>query len=196
VSFVAGGIGITALLPMVKAAAAAGVRWRLTYIGRDAPTMPFVEELGDIPGGDVRVMQGRPDVEEILAGTSSATSVYLCGPATLLDAVRDALVVRPHAGFHFERFAPPPILDGAPFTVQLERSGRTVSVAADQSALAALREVEPGTPYSCQQGFCGTCRVEVREGDVERRGSAPFLDGPGTMLVCVDRADGTVVIDR
>ena len=67
---------------------------------------------------------------------------------------------------------------------------------ADQSALTAIREVTPQVPYSCQQGFCGTCRVNILDGTVQRRGTAQFLDTPDTMLICVDRSnDPTLTID-
>lgn len=74
---------------------------------------------------------------------------------------------------HFERFAPPPIVAGAPFTLTLRRSGRVLDVPGDRSALDVVREALPDTPYSCRQGFCGTCAV-------------PTADG-GSMRICVDR---------
>jgi ferredoxin len=53
---------------------------------------------------------------------------------------------------------------------------------------------DPTTPYSCQQGFCGTCKVKVLAGEVDRRGRAG--EGDDEMLVCVSRAkSGRVVID-
>jgi len=189
VAFVAGGIGITALLPMVREAAAAGVPWSLTYVGRDEASMPFLDELRSVAGGHLRVLTGRPAMQDVLAGVGAETSVYFCGPPPFLDAIRAALGDVPHAGLHFERFTPPPIFDGHPFRVRLGRSGIDVDVPADRSALAAIRDELPGVAYSCQQGFCGTCRVRVLGGAVERRGTAAFLDAPDTMLVCVDRSD-------
>jgi ferredoxin len=80
---------------------------------------------------------------------------------------------------HFERFAPPPIVAGEPFRLTLRRSGRVLDVPGDRSALDVVREVLPDTPYSCRQGFCGTCAV-------------PTADG-GSTRICVDRA--TAVLD-
>lgn len=193
VAFVAGGIGITALLPMVRAAAASRTPWSLTYVGRDEASMPFLDELRSIGGGHVRVLHGVPAMDEVLAGVGAETSVYFCGPPPFLDAIRAALVEAPHAGFHFERFSPPPVVDGKPFRVRLARSDRTVDVPADASALATIRQVLPDVAYSCQQGFCGTCRVDILHGAVERRGTARFLDAPDTMLICVDRSDDDVI---
>jgi ferredoxin-NADP reductase len=196
VSFVADGIGITALLPMVRVAAAAGIGWRLTYVGRGRGSMPFLDELARLRGGDVRLLHGMPGMDEVLAGVDEGTSVYFCGPPTFLDAVRDDLATRPHAGFHFERFAPAPVVGGSPFTVRLAVPGIEVEVSAERSALAAIREVVPDVPYSCQQGFCGTCWVGVIAGTPEHRGTARFLAAEDSMLVCVDRAkDPTIIID-
>ncbi|CAM5625279.1 Carnitine monooxygenase reductase subunit [Streptomyces afghaniensis] len=43
--FVAGGIGITPILPMLAAAEAAGAEWTLLYGGRTRRSMAFGEEL-------------------------------------------------------------------------------------------------------------------------------------------------------
>lgn len=46
--FVAGGIGITPLLPMVEAADAMGIPWRLLYLGHDRSRMAFASRLEDL----------------------------------------------------------------------------------------------------------------------------------------------------
>lgn len=190
VAFVAAGIGITAILPMVRAAAAAGVDWHLTYLGRSRSTMAFLDELGRLDPTRVTVHDGPPlPVTDLLAHVGPHTSLYFCGPPALLERLGAALDGRACAGFHFERFSPPPVVGGSAFEVRLRRAGQTVHVAPDTSALAAVRDVLP-VAYSCQQGFCGTCRVRVCSGDVERRGRSRFLDEPDTMLLCTDRALG------
>ncbi|ELB93235.1 iron-sulfur oxidoreductase, partial [Rhodococcus wratislaviensis IFP 2016] len=88
----------------------------------------------------------------------------------------------------FERFSPEPVTGGEPFEIHLARTAQTVHVAADRTALAAVRDALPDVSYSCQQGFCGTCRVRVLSGDVDRRGRSAFLDNADTMLICTDRA--------
>ncbi|CAM3438409.1 PDR/VanB family oxidoreductase [Mycobacterium colombiense] len=195
VAFIAGGIGITALLPMIRTAAALGIDWSLTYVGRDESTMPFLAELRESPVDRLRLRYGVPAVSDVLANVDAQTSVYFCGPPSFLDDVRDALDTHPHAGFHFERFSAPPVVGGQPFAVRFGRSGGGVDVPADASALAAIRSVLPDVPYSCQQGFCGTCRVDVLEGTVGRRGTSQFLDRSDSMLLCVDRADSDITID-
>ncbi|TCJ96704.1 PDR/VanB family oxidoreductase [Nocardia alba] len=189
VVFLAAGIGITAILPMVRAAAASGVDWHLTYLGRDTATMPFLDEIGEFDPDRVRTLTGqRRTAAELLAHAGPRTSVYFCGPPGLLADIRTEFDRTGAAGLHFERFGPEPVAGGQPFDIRLARTTASIHVAADVSALAAVRGAVPDVAYSCQQGFCGTCRVRVVSGDVERRGRSPFLDEPDTMLICTDRA--------
>lgn len=170
--FVAGGIGITPIAPMVRAAARRGVDWHLLYTGRTRASMPFLDSLGESARITVR-----PDDEhggppsDLLARAPSGGAVYACGPPPMLDAVRAAFPGSGAAALHTERFSPPPVRGGRPFQVLLSRSGAVLDVPADRTVLDVVREVRPDVAYSCRQGFCGTCRV-------------------GTVLLCTDRATG------
>jgi ferredoxin-NADP reductase len=196
--FVAGGIGITPILPMVRAAAVAGLDWRLVYAGRDRASMPFLEELAGL-GHEDRVVI-RADAEhggpatgpEILKHAPGAGSVgYCCGPPAMLAAVRAAAAEpgSPLEVLHAERFAAPPVLGGRPLTVELARAGVTLDVPGDRSVLDVVRERLPDVAYSCRQGFCGTCRVRVLDGMPEHRDRALTSDERvGAMAICVSRA--------
>ncbi|MEJ2858608.1 MULTISPECIES: PDR/VanB family oxidoreductase [unclassified Saccharothrix] len=155
--FLAGGIGITPILPMVREAARLGVEHTFLYCGRSRATMPFLDELPDHTDLRPDDELGPPDVDAILRAFPAHGSVYCCGPTPMLDAVRRAFASR---RLHFERFAPPPITDGRPFALELRRSGITLDVPADRSALDVLKDLRPTVPYSCRQGFCGTCEVD------------------------------------
>ncbi|MDX6741244.1 PDR/VanB family oxidoreductase [Actinocorallia sp. A-T 12471] len=172
--FVAGGIGVTPILPMVRAAARLGADWRLLYTGRDLASLPFLDVLarhGDqvtVRTDDVAGLPG-PGVLDGLPVEGRA--VYCCGPAPLLALVRaESGAARE---FHAERFAPEQVADGRPFSVRLARTGVTVEVPADRTMLDALREAVPDVAYSCRQGFCGTCRVTVLDGGVDHRDRLP-----------------------
>lgn len=200
VLLVAGGIGITPILPMARKAAALGLDWRLVYAGRGRATMPFLAEVSALPGAGSRVVvraddeHGVPDAGELVRQAPAGASVYVCGPPPMLAGVRAAANAAIDAGrlraFHFERFTAPPIEDGRPFEVELARSGRVLPVPANRSVLDALRADNPATPYSCQQGFCGTCAQRVLRGAVDHRDQR-LTDAErdaGDMLVCVSRA--------
>ncbi|MFD0021499.1 PDR/VanB family oxidoreductase [Streptomyces sp. NPDC058382] len=200
---VAGGIGITPILPMLRALAASGADWRLLYGGRSRATMPFLAEIEELDAGGGRVTvvpqdeSGHPDVTAALADAAPGTAVHCCGPEPLMDAVAAALP--PHCTLHLERFtaAAADATGSAAFEVELRRSGRTVAVAAGQSALAAVRAELPHISYSCEQGFCGTCQQRVLEGEVDHRDDLlNDAERADSMLLCVSRCrGGRLVLD-
>nr|WP_281880953.1 PDR/VanB family oxidoreductase [Nocardia sputorum] len=184
--FLAGGIGITPILPMVKAA---GTRGRLVYVGRSRETMPF---LADLPDADVRPDDefGPPDVAALLARAEPGAAVYVCGPPPMLEAAQQCLfALNPTASLHTERFSALPVVDGAEFDLTLARAGTTIRVAADETALTAIHRELPDVAYSCRQGFCGTCKVAVVSGAVDHRDRVlTAAERENQMLVCVSRA--------
>ncbi|MEW1611678.1 MULTISPECIES: PDR/VanB family oxidoreductase [unclassified Streptomyces] len=201
--FVAGGIGITPVLPMLRSSAASGADWRLLYGGRSRASMPFLDEVEKLGADGDRVTvvaqdeAGHPDIAAALVGIAPGTAVYCCGPEPLMDAVTSALPEG--CTLHLERFSAP-TADAAgsgAFAVELHRSGRTVQVAAGQSVLAAVREELPDVPYSCEQGFCGTCQQRVLAGEIDHRDELLTDDERGdSMLICVSRCrGGRLVLD-
>ncbi|MFE7721210.1 PDR/VanB family oxidoreductase [Nocardia rhizosphaerihabitans] len=199
--FVAGGIGITPILTMARAADRLGVPWTMVYCGRTLDTIPFLDEIAEF-GDRVTVRtdadHGIPTAADLLAGVDGDTAVYCCGPtvmtAALLSAIRDMEGVE----FHSERFSPAPVVDGAPFAVRLAAAGEIVEVGADETMLAAILRARPNQPYSCRQGFCGTCVVRVVAGFPDHRDTV-LTDSDhaeGKTLACVSRCHGdTLVLD-
>lgn len=191
--FIAGGIGITPILPMLGVAAHLGVDWSMAYAGRTAASLPFLDEVTQY-GNRVEVrtddVHGRSTAEQLLGDCLDGTAVYACGPASMLTAIRSKLAGREKVELHFERFAAPPVINGEEFTFALTSFGTTVRVGAEETLLAALQRAAVQAPYSCQQGFCGTCRTRVISGRVDHRDT--LLTEPerrnGDILVCVSRA--------
>ncbi|MFE6622633.1 PDR/VanB family oxidoreductase [Streptomyces sp. NPDC057740] len=194
--FIAGGIGITPILPMLAAAEAAGAEWSLLYGGRSRGSMAFTEELSRY--GDDRVTvapqdeTGLLDLAPVLDDVPEGTLVYCCGPGPLLDAVE----ARCPAGLlHVERFAPKEQEGGenTEFEVELAQSGRTVSVPADVSVLDAVRAAGVEVLFSCTEGTCGTCETDVLDGTPDHRDSvltAEEQESGETMMICVSRCRG------
>ena len=192
--FLAGGIGITPLLPMVAAADRLGADWRLVYGGRTRASMAFLDELA-VHGDRVTVWpqdeRGLLPLTELLADVDA--QVYCCGPAALLDAVE---AVCPPGLLRTERFAAKeqgaPVRD-TPFTVVLDRTGAQVEVPPQVSVLEAVRSVGVEVLSSCREGTCGTCETAVLAGDPDHRDS--ILDeaeraAGDCMFVCVSRSRG------
>ncbi|WP_405010667.1 PDR/VanB family oxidoreductase [Kitasatospora sp. NBC_01539] len=203
VLLLAGGIGITPLLPMARQAHALGLDWHLVHTGRTAASLPFTDELRALDPARVEIRtddrDGPPGAADLLARAPRGAAVYCCGPAPMIDAVRRALDAPPARALHVERFAPAPVADGRPFTLRLGADGPEIAVPGDRTALDAARDHRPDLPYSCRQGFCGTCRVRVLSGTPEHR-DRRLTDterAAGALLPCVSRAAGgeTLVLD-
>ncbi|MFJ8929595.1 MULTISPECIES: PDR/VanB family oxidoreductase [unclassified Streptomyces] len=191
--FVAGGIGITPILPMLAAAANQGAQWSLHYGGRSRATMAFAEELAARhPGGRIELVEGLLDLPAVLADRRPGELVYACGPEPLLTAVEELV---PADALRTERFTPTATdtSGDTAFEVELASCGRTLKVPADRTILATLQEAGIQVLYSCTEGTCGTCETDVLAGEVDHRDSvltAAERDANETMMVCVSRAKG------
>lgn len=199
--FVAGGIGITPILPMLRLADALGVDWSMVYVGRRRDTLPFLDELAAYAERvTVRTdeVDGLPSAADLLAGVEDGTAVYCCGPVPMIEVLRAGLVGRTDVEFHAERFSATPVVDGRAFTLELENTGEVFEVPADRSALDVLAEAHPAIPYSCRQGFCGTCKLTVVDGDADHRDGSLTADEreAGCLLPCVSRAAGDRLVVR
>jgi ferredoxin-NADP reductase len=198
--FVAGGIGITPIRPMVHDAIRRGADWSFVYTGRTRASMPFLDEFGQLDPARVHIWPddefGVPDGARILAMAPDGAALYCCGPPPMIDAIRAQIPAERIATLHYERFSPAPIIGGAPFELELARSRQTVTVSAEQSALSALRALLPDLAYSCQQGFCGTCPVGVLGGEIHHHDRClTDAERESRMAICVSRGVGRVTLD-
>ncbi|MFI7223011.1 PDR/VanB family oxidoreductase [Nonomuraea angiospora] len=196
--FVAGGIGITPILPMVRAADAAGARWHLAYGGRTAGSMAFARDLEAAYADRVELRpqdeHGLLDLDALLARATPGTLVYCCGPAPLLAAVERRCADRPPGTLHVERFEPKEAADpvrAESFEVELAVTGVTLTVPPDRSILDVVLEAGVQVLSSCHEGTCGTCETAVLAGAVDHRDSLLTSEERAvndTMFVCVSRA--------
>jgi cytochrome P450/ferredoxin-NADP reductase len=195
--FIAGGIGITPILPMIRAAEAAGAEWQLAYGGRTRGSMAFLDELEQY-GDRVMVLPqdevGLLDLHGLLGTPRTDTKIFCCGPEPLLNAVEDACRPWPRRSLHMERFVAKPLSEPVlktPFEVHLERSGITLTVPPEQSILAAVDQAGVGVRSSCEEGTCGTCEVRVLDGVPDHRDSVLDEDeqeAGDCMMICVSRS--------
>ena len=206
--FIAGGIGVTPILSMMRHLERKGrTRYRLYYLCRSEESTPFGEELRAHPfGGRVTIHHdnGDPahafDLWPILEKPSKA-HVYCCGPRPLLEAVRDMTGHWPPARVHFESFidaAAAQTPEDRAFTVRLARSGDSIQVPPGVSILEALRAHGCEVPSSCESGTCGTCKTRLVGGEADHRDLVLGDDEKsGFIMVCVSRArTDEIVIDR
>jgi cytochrome P450/ferredoxin-NADP reductase len=194
--FIAGGIGITPLLPMIAEASAAGAAWTLLYGGRSRASMAFVDELAPYADRITLVPQdelGVLDLDNALGDPRDDTLVYCCGPEALLTAVEQRCASWPAGALHLERFAAKPAgadAAGKRFELVLARSGLTLTVPADRSVFDVVQEAGVSILGSCHEGICGTCEQIVLDGEVDHRDSILTEDEQAlneTMMICVSR---------
>lgn len=171
---VAGGVGITPIVAMMRRLHQESKPWRMLYAGRSRRSMAFVDEVAAHADSIVHAddeQGGLPDLAAVVGQVGPGAVVYCCGPAPLLDAV--SAIVPEGVTLRTERFAAPvvaaPAGDETAFDVVLESDGRRITVDPDISVLDALLDAGVDMPSSCTEGICGTCEVGVVKGDVDHR---------------------------
>lgn len=197
--FVAGGIGVTPMLPMIRAAEHAGAQWTLLYGGRTLDSMAFCDELSEY-GSRVTFhpqdTHGLLNLAGELADPAEGAQIYCCGPEPLLNAIEQLCESTwPEGALHVERFRHEAHdLEGAqPIEVELAQSGQTITVPADRSILEVLIDNGIDIDASCEEGTCGTCEVVVLEGEPEHHDvvlTKSEKESCEMMMVCVSRAKG------
>lgn len=200
--FIAGGIGVTPILPMIRAAEGARRPWRLVYGGRSRASMGFLAEITSRQGGECQLMPqdecGLPEFDSLLGGLKTDTAIYGCGPSGMLAALQAAAGRHGLSdALHIERFSSAGenelVTTGVdqPFEVELQRSGTILRVPADQSLGSVLQDADIPVNFSCQEGYCGSCETRVLEGVPDHRDSIlndkEKAEGR-IMMVCVGRS--------
>lgn len=197
--FLASGIGITPMLPMIREARDKGIPWELHYVGRTRAAMAYVDRFAAREDCRIHVTSehGRPDLTALLAQPREGTLVYACGSPGFLEAVKAATTHWPRGSLVVEHFSPKPGADrpgeGAleAFEVELVRSGLTVPVLPGQSIIDACGLAGVTIPGSCFEGTCGSCETPLVSGVADHRDSVLTADERerGELIMpCVSRA--------
>lgn len=196
--FIAGGIGITAIKPMVQTLLANGSACELHYAAKSQAHMAYGDrlqrELGEQFHGYYSDQHERLDVVNLLTTAPSEADIYVCGPQSLIDAVYSAAqtVGISIARLHSERFTLEAKVDDKPFSIELVRSQKIIAVSAKESLLSALEAEGIKTESDCRVGNCGMCAIKVIAGDVDHRDNVLSASdkAEGLMCACVSRAAG------
>lgn len=205
--FIAGGIGITPIMPMIHELLAQGKRFRLYYCTRSPETTAFLAELSKLEFKDKVTIHhdyGDPafslDLAPILQERKNREHLYCCGPRALMEAVRNMTQHWSSAAVHFEAFSDAETHKPGdrPFTVRLARTNETIEVPADKTILEVMRAKGHTVPSSCEGGTCGTCRTKLIFGEADHRDLFLAADQRiDYIMICVSRANSTVIkIDR
>lgn len=196
---IAGGIGITPIISMVREAEARGLDWHLLYLARDETRMVFLDQIAAFPPGTATLhlssRAGRLALPKILDAYGAGDAVLACGPQRLLDDI-EALRAGGAAqwALEIERFENPNKVAAdrnVPFDVILARSGRRIAVGANETIIDALAREKVDVTSSCRDGVCATCEQRVIAGQPDHRDavlSADERQASETMMICVSRS--------
>ncbi|GGO76434.1 ferredoxin:oxidoreductase FAD/NAD(P)-binding subunit [Marinobacterium nitratireducens] len=177
----AGGIGITPLLSMAQVLHGLGRSFELHYHARSKSSSAFYEELRNSPFKsrvffhfDDSSSDSSTEVAKALSQPGKNVHLYTCGPNGFMDYIFDAARKLGWAGenLHKEVFSAKPdetAAEDRPFELHLVRSGKTLQVPADKSALEVLEEAGVDVDSSCEQGICGACLTRVVDGTPDHR---------------------------
>lgn len=197
--FIAGGIGITPLLPMMRKLSFEKCSWILHYGGKSLAALAYLDALQLMDGNEINIYlkneTRRIPVAQILSELDKSAVVYVCGPESMISEVEE---VGAELGItvKLERFGPAPKRDetgevNREFEVTLAKSGKTLLVPADERLIDVVRTVVPSVPFSCEEGYCGSCETGVIEGIPDHRDSILSNEEKAEnncMMICVGRS--------
>ncbi|MFL9863477.1 FAD-binding oxidoreductase [Paraburkholderia fungorum] len=193
--FIAGGVGITPFISMVRALRTSrdSVDVQFIQFARLPEDIMFqgeLKDLGEAVNGlrthffastraDSDCHRGRLS-EQTLDETVpdwTSRSVYCCGPDGFMASMRNLFERRGGASerFHQESFELPaevkkmPSPTGGAFSVRLALSNLDLSCSPGRTIIEAVHASPQGIkiPNACRSGVCGTCKLRKLSGEVE-----------------------------
>ena len=228
---IAGGVGITPMMSVIRYLtdrAWAGdiyllygvrapqdiiFREEIEYLARRHPNFRVVVTASHPEGADWTGAKGRITKELIARSVPDLPSryVHLCGPVSLMEAVKKELAELgvPADRIKTEAFGPalgkpvPEPAAAAPRapplpTVTFARSHKAAPLPPDRTVLDAADQVGVPIDNSCRVGTCGTCRVELLTGSVTmavQDGLEPGDKENNIILACQAKAAADVSVE-
>ncbi len=222
--FLAGGIGITPIMSMVRELQRNGSAFAVHYCTRSRQRTAFFDELSALPEGSVVFHhdEGDPsrglDVFNLLATFQAGTHLYYCGPEPFMAAVATASSHWPRGTVHCEHFSAPSSLaaqdagakrtlpsaifsrdveadECEAFEVKIASTGEVFDVPKNKSIVEVLREHGIVIPTSCESGLCGTCKTRYLAGEPDHRDYVLDDDArQHEMMLCCSRAKSKLLV--
>jgi hypothetical protein len=203
---IAGGIGVTPILSMLRRLVKDGDSFELHYSAKHRAELAFRDEIESLAGNRTsfyatRETDGvRMPLDDLLVDSEPGAHLYVCGPQQLITAVRETARANGwrDAQIHFESFGAAPLPADRSITVELAMSGNSVVVPVGRTILDTLLDVGIEVPHQCKRGECGLCATTVLHGEPDHRDLCLSPEEQKQSLcVCVSRAKSeTLVLDR
>lgn len=170
---IAGGIGITPILSMAQHLHNQSQSFELHYSARSSHSAAYYDEIKasaftentqfffDEEGGKFN--------PEYLEYRAKDNRLFVCGPEGFITYIKNTALEAgwPEDRIHYELFSKSSTDTtglGAPFSILVNNTGAIVHVAEEETALDALVRSGYEIPYSCEQGVCGSCVLDIIEG--------------------------------
>ncbi|TDD91137.1 MOSC domain-containing protein [Actinomadura rubrisoli] len=221
---ISAGVGITPVAAVLQQLAAAADRRPVSVLHVDAAKKsavlwPEVVEHVRRSGGTATLFETRPasaparrptprDVIDVLPGDRHADAQALvCGSADFVDTVTRALRAagvdanRIHADpFHSPTTDPPtrrPAPSPGPHPVTYLPEGTTATwTDADGTLLELAEQHGVPVPFSCRSGACGTCALDLVQGEVSYLVDPALPPGSRAVLACSAVPTGPIALRR
>ncbi|NMF89030.1 PDR/VanB family oxidoreductase [Aromatoleum petrolei] len=201
----AGGIGITPIYSMYARLVALGRPVRLLYSVRSRRQAAFARDIERLGGAtDWHIDDeagGPPDLKAYLARFDAKAHFYCCGPTPMIDRFEAVCEELGYPNVHVERFAArtdqAPAEGGGAYELVLQRSRRSLHVAAGESLISVLQANRIEVPFNCQEGVCGSCETRIIEGEADHRDSVlskAERAANKSMMVCVSGCKGARLV--
>ena len=196
---IAGGIGITPILSMLRVLVENHCSFEIHYTARTQADLAFSEEVLFLARKKAHLYFSkgenakRLDLEAVMKQRDSKTHIFLCGPVRMIESVRDLgdKFNYDSGQIHFENFGVPLSASDFEIEVTLKKSAQIIKVQSSQTILDALINSKVSVPFNCKRGSCGLCATTVIEGEVDHRDVYLNKDErKQQMCVCVSRAKG------
>lgn len=207
ITLIAGGIGVTPIISMVRELHASGADFRIFYLVRSRENAAMDQHLRRMDLGERYRLHcddtdGHLDLAVLMQTVPIGGDVYACGPDRMLEEVLRAGSELRGGAIHFERFTAAAAFANEPndsFEIELRSSGKVLTVGRDETVLDVLRENGVHVDFGCSEGLCGTCMVDVLEGEVDHRDgvlSPEEQNANAFMCVCISRAKSDRLVLR
>ena len=199
VVLIAGGIGITPILSMLRELVDNNSSFEIHYAAKNEADLVFKKEVEALVGTNAYFYTSegeqvkRLDLPNLIKGTGSSSHVYMCGPLRMISQVRELAGERglPDSQVHFESFGAVSQPNDKAIEVNLKKSNQVIVVEPNQTILDALIEKNISVPFDCKRGECGMCATTVLAGEAEHRDVyLNKTEQTQKMCVCVSRAKG------
>ncbi|KAJ2977214.1 hypothetical protein NQ176_g4501 [Zarea fungicola] len=198
--YIVGGIGITAFLAIMQKVHKINYSLELHYAVRTVEEAAFLDRTAQFRDRVIvydKSRGERMDISRIVKSLPWNSKLYVCGPPRMMEAAKAAVEENglSHDEVHYEAFTAD--VSGDPFeAVVANRGNKTFQVGEDESLLEVLRREFKDFPSSCEVGNCGTCKISLKSGQVDHRGSALVPEEQNSsMLACVSRGIGRIVLE-